>query len=473
MSDFEAKLAKDLDQEKEYREAYAEAFGNEYLATQIQMLRKQHGWTQAQLGEKIGSNQGRVSVYEDEDYGKWSLETLRKMASVFDVWVKIGFESYGTLIREAAHFEPRQLLLPEFENDLEVRRWLEPEPEIKRERSAFAAVARWAEAVRPDRGLLAGWLQGFDLPGFVSRDATPAQYLLESVPEAGEEIWNVISRELAALMTAEESEVAPLVRSTATYRDNLFALAKTLGPRPELQDGLSVVYLRAEQRFERTGRSGLGYEGANGLVEAMTHNQVDRRWQEIWDRYISGGDHPEDFSPPGHPFLPGRISTGIRGLLGMPQGDGYWDDVARGVRDVERRFLTTGFATVESTISILDELAKAIAVVFDWWADPRAAQSLMEGSINLMSADLGTWSMFAQSAWAYAVCRKGWLDAVRTGSKLDRKKYADILASGLKLFTDWQLARKQRLGTSHDDEDLRRYEAESEEISRAVMAPAA
>src|SRR5437764_14175420 len=117
MSDFEVKLAKDLSQEKEYREAYAEAFGNEYLATQIQMLRKQHAWTQAQLGERIGSNQGRVSVYEDEDYGKWSLDTLRKIASVFGVWVKISFESYGTLIREATHFEPRQLLLPEFEND--------------------------------------------------------------------------------------------------------------------------------------------------------------------------------------------------------------------------------------------------------------------------------------------------------------------------------------------------------------------
>src|SRR4051794_18531207 len=110
MSDFEPRLAADLDQGQEYREAYAEAFSNEYVATQIQVLRKQHGWTQAELGQKIGSNQGRVSVYEAEDYGKWSLDTLRKMASVFGVWLKVSFETYGTLIHDATHFQPQLLM---------------------------------------------------------------------------------------------------------------------------------------------------------------------------------------------------------------------------------------------------------------------------------------------------------------------------------------------------------------------------
>ena len=125
MSDFETRLAADLSQGREYREAYSEAFGNEYLATQIQMLRKQHGWTQAELGQRIGSNQGRISVYEDEEYGKWSLDTLRKIASVFGVWVKVSFESYGSLVHEAAHFQPQQLPRAGFENDPDVRRWLE------------------------------------------------------------------------------------------------------------------------------------------------------------------------------------------------------------------------------------------------------------------------------------------------------------------------------------------------------------
>jgi len=53
----------------------------------------------------------------------------------------------------------------------------------------------------------------------------------------------------------------------------------------------------------------------------------------------------------------------------------------------------------------------------------------------------GTWSMYAQAAWAYSVCRnKTWPDAVRAANnELDRKTYADVLASGLKLYLEWQL----------------------------------
>ena len=101
MSDFEKKLARDLGQGKEYREAYAEAFANEYLATQIQVARKRLGWTQAELGEKIGSNQGRVSIYEDPEYGKWSLDTLRKMAAAFTTATQR--ESRATLFPRAVN----------------------------------------------------------------------------------------------------------------------------------------------------------------------------------------------------------------------------------------------------------------------------------------------------------------------------------------------------------------------------------
>ncbi len=149
MSGFEEKLAKDLSQGQEYREAYAEAFANEYLASQIQVLRKQRGWTQAQLGERIGSNQGRVSVYEDEEYGKWSLDTLRKIAAALGLWVKIGFESYGTLVHEAAHFHPDRLSRADFDGDSDIRRWLELDAAPSPEEETRRRVAHWARETAP------------------------------------------------------------------------------------------------------------------------------------------------------------------------------------------------------------------------------------------------------------------------------------------------------------------------------------
>lgn len=238
---FESRLAADLGQGPEYRDAYAEAFSNEYLATQIQVLRKQRGWTQAELGQRIGSNQGRVSVYEDEDYGKWSLETLRKMASAFGLWVKVSYESFGSLVQEAAHFQPQQLARVGFDNDAEVRRWLEQQEGASAQDRTLNLIRRWADAERPDRGPLTGWLQGFGLPGFSNREATPVQHLLEAVPERETWVWDVIARELADLIGTGEDEVAPLVRNAATYRENLFALAKAIGPRRELQDGLDTA----------------------------------------------------------------------------------------------------------------------------------------------------------------------------------------------------------------------------------------
>jgi hypothetical protein len=156
----------------------------------------------------------------------------------------------------------------------------------------------------------------------------------------------------------------------------------------------------------------------------------------------------------------------------MPLRGSYWEEVARGVRDLERRLLLTGHANLASVPNVMDELTKAVAVIFDWWGDPRAAQELMQGSINLMTS--GTWSMYAQAAWAFGVFRRGWSDAVRSGSDVERKTYADILASGLKLYRDWQEARasQQHEGVP-DPVEIHKLAEASYENSKVVMGRAA
>ena len=164
--------------------------------------------------------------------------------------------------------------------------------------------------------------------------------------------------------------------------------------------------------------------------------------------------------------------TGIRGLLGMPQSPEYWRGIARGVRDLERRLLRQGHGRLDSSPNVMDEMAKAIGLIFDWWPDPRAAQALLQASIELMSS--GTWSMYAQAAWAFGICRKGWPDAVRTGKNdLERKTYADVLASGLKLYTDWQLARRDRSPSVADSSEIEKAQKDSQQSSMVVIGRAA
>lgn len=448
MSDFEKKLARDLSRQKEYREAYAEAFANEYVATQIQLQRKQRGWTQEELGRRIGSNQGRISVYEDDEYGKWSLDTLRKLAGEFGLWLKVSFEAYSTLVYDVSHFAPANLVRPAFDQDPAIHRWLEEKPAAAGEVKARLMVERWAAAPERDLSLLAKWLQGFALPGFNDREWTPAQYLLDAIPDGETQAWAKIAEGLAAILETDGGELAGLLRNPAVFWDNLFGLARSIGPRRRLQDALDAAYKRSMRRFEKTGESGLGYEGETGLLNAMIHNQADERWKAVWYGYLGGRDHPEDFDAPGHPCLPGNWLSGVRGLLGLPRGEGYWREIARGIGELERRFLQHGKSGVDAEPNVLDEVERAVAVVFDWWGEARAAQELLRACFDLMAEGAPGWFMHAQAAWAYGVHqREGWEEAVRSGTDMQQRMFANSLAAGLQWYEDWRAARMEAART--------------------------
>jgi len=429
MSDFEKRLAKDLHRGKEYREAYAEAFANEYLATQLQVLRKQRGLTQAQLGERIGSNQGRMSVYEDEEYGRWSLDTLRKIAHELGLWVKVSLESYGTLVAEAAQFEPHKLERNGFEDDLELRRWIEDGELGTWQEKTRRMVARWAMAEQPSLAALANWLQGLGLPEYDARESTPVQHLRESIPPSDRESWDALAGGVARLLPAEEAGIElPPQPNPAICRENLFGLAEALGPRKVVQEALDSIYQRAKAAFDRKLPTGLGLADESGLVRAMIRDQVDKDWREdVWDPYLKQGRHP---------FLPGGPSMGMRGLLGRPEDKDYWRELARGVRDLERRLLRECIAHVNSPDKIVGELQTVIDVVLDRWAEPAAAQKLMLGSLDLIAG--GSWSEYASAAWAAEVDRRGWSRVVQSvESQSERRTIAEVIKLGLVWCREW------------------------------------
>jgi len=103
--------------DKEYRDIFVSEQINTGLAFQIQAMREKRGWTQAELGEKTGMAQSRISVMEDANYSRLSLNTLKRLASAFDVALVVRFEPFSGLVEHFVHLDSSSLNVASFEND--------------------------------------------------------------------------------------------------------------------------------------------------------------------------------------------------------------------------------------------------------------------------------------------------------------------------------------------------------------------
>ena len=107
---------------KEFRDVYVREFIKGGLPFQVRALRKQRGWTQAELAERMGEKQqSGISRIENPDYGTLSLETLLQLASAFDVALSVRFESYGDLLAKTEDLSPTALAVPSFDEDKGLR----------------------------------------------------------------------------------------------------------------------------------------------------------------------------------------------------------------------------------------------------------------------------------------------------------------------------------------------------------------
>lgn len=121
MQDLTTEFREDL-RDAETRSLYADEFLNAYIATQIKVLREREGWTQAQLAEKAGMKQERISVLEDIDYSAWTANVLKRLARAFALRLSIKIESFGSLVDEFSSFGRETLLRQRFEEDPAFRR---------------------------------------------------------------------------------------------------------------------------------------------------------------------------------------------------------------------------------------------------------------------------------------------------------------------------------------------------------------
>ena len=102
---------------KTYRNGYTEAQLSIEVPFQIRALRKTRGWTQAQLAERCGILQARISHIEQPGRDPLSLRTLYRLASAFDVGLLVQFVSFSELVRREASFNPETFRVVSFDDD--------------------------------------------------------------------------------------------------------------------------------------------------------------------------------------------------------------------------------------------------------------------------------------------------------------------------------------------------------------------
>ena len=83
---------------KEWRDAYVESETVTAMAHQIRAMRELRRWSQSELAIKAGTTQSVVSRLEDPSYGKFTLETILKLCSAFDVGLELRFISLTQML---------------------------------------------------------------------------------------------------------------------------------------------------------------------------------------------------------------------------------------------------------------------------------------------------------------------------------------------------------------------------------------
>jgi len=82
----------------EFRKQLIDEHVNVGIAFQIRSLRDRQKLTQAKLAELLKIRQPLVSAWENPNYGKYTLGTLKDLAKAFDVGLLVRFVPFSTLV---------------------------------------------------------------------------------------------------------------------------------------------------------------------------------------------------------------------------------------------------------------------------------------------------------------------------------------------------------------------------------------
>jgi transcriptional regulator with XRE-family HTH domain len=107
-------------QGKQYRSAFARAQFKRLVPFQIEVLRKQRGWSQYELAERAHLTQGVISRAEDQDYGNLTVNTILSIADGFDVAFVGKFVPFSELDGWYVNLSAKNMHVPSFDQENEV-----------------------------------------------------------------------------------------------------------------------------------------------------------------------------------------------------------------------------------------------------------------------------------------------------------------------------------------------------------------
>lgn len=101
-------------EDSEYRQEFLTSEIEMGLPMQIRAMREQRGWKQSLVAEQTGTKQPRFSLMEKPGYGNFSLNTLKKLAALFDVGLIVSFVPWGEMIDFVESISKKRLFIPSF-----------------------------------------------------------------------------------------------------------------------------------------------------------------------------------------------------------------------------------------------------------------------------------------------------------------------------------------------------------------------
>ena len=104
---------------KKRREAFVSASVDQTIPFQIRAMRlaKDRNWTQQELASRSGMKQERISTCENPNYGRFSLQTLKQLASAFDVALIVRFAPFSELVEWESNLSPDSLEVKNFDKE--------------------------------------------------------------------------------------------------------------------------------------------------------------------------------------------------------------------------------------------------------------------------------------------------------------------------------------------------------------------